>query len=413
MPILLPVSELEKGMRVAESFVHNGRTMVARQKVLNEADLDVLRRKFPQALVKIVDPILDELVEFEDTARNWDVARRAQTRISECMAHVGEQISPRSAMSGREYAMAQTAVLEVMRYLAENPVTAALLSRSLESGRYLSDHAASVFYLAMTLGSSVRSYIFRERSRQTSMKAVRTHSLMDMLPLGLGAMFVDLGLFPLARQLDDPEYDLTDEDRATLRDHPEIGADMLPDSFPSAGRAVVRTHHENMLGTGYPAGLRGERLHIFSRIVRICDAYAAATSARFEQARSPARALWEMTMGPMARYYDKALLKVFAGLIQPFPIGAKVQLTDGRFAVVVRYNRREPFEPEVIIAFDHWGDRLPKNELEGPLAITGRNGLRLAGFDNEDLSYIYSIDLYSKLPEDQPNCHNLFESAYP
>jgi hypothetical protein len=413
MPILLPVSELEKGMRVAESFVHRGRTMIARQKTLNEADLDILRRKFPNALVKIVDPILDELVEFEDTTRNWDVARRAQSRISECMADVGRKLSPRSAMSGREYAMAQTAVLDIMRYLAENPVTAALLSRSLESGQYLSDHAAAVFYLAMTLGSSVRSYVFRERSRQTSMKAVRTHSLMDMLPLGLGAMFIDLGLFPLARQLDDADYGLTDEDRRILRDHPEIGAEMLPESFPTAGRVVVRTHHENMTGSGYPNGMEGGKLHIFSRIVRICDAYASATSSRFSEARTPAKALWEMTMGPMARYYDRALLKVFAGLIQPFPIGAKVQLSDGRFGVVVRYNRRDPFQPDVIIAFNHWGDRLPKDELEGPLPITGQNGLRLAGFDDEDLSFIYSIDLYSDPPQNQPNCESVFGSVYP
>ena len=69
--------------------------------------------------------------------------------------------------------------------------------------------------------------------------------------------------------------------------------------MPSAAKMVVRWHHENFDGSGYPDRKPGSSLHVFVRIARICDAFDAATSEKFyKQAKSPVRALWEMTFGP-------------------------------------------------------------------------------------------------------------------
>ena len=43
---------------------------------------------------------------------------------------------------------------------------------------------------------------------------------------------------------------------------------------------MIRHHHENWDGTGYPDGLRGEDIPFLAALVRITDAYAALTSAR-------------------------------------------------------------------------------------------------------------------------------------
>jgi hypothetical protein len=153
---------------------------------------------------------------------------------------------------------------------------------------------------------------------------------------------------------------------------------------------VVRTHHESMDGTGYPLGMRGDSQHIFTRIVRICDAFDAATSAKFYKgAKSTARALWEMSCGPYRKCYDPVLMKVFGGIIQPFPIGAKLRLTDGRIAVVVKYNRKQPFQPTVVVAFDPDGQRYPVEKLEGPLNVGDGNALRIERYGEETLGYLY------------------------
>jgi hypothetical protein len=282
-----------------------------------------------------------------------------------------------------------------------------------DASTYLADHSGSVFYLALVLGSAVRDYVVRERVRQTSAAHLSASVSLDLLPLGLGAMFMDLGMYPLER-LFAPDYVLTAEDRAQIRQHPSAGAELLPETLPPGARMVVRTHHENYDGTGYPAGMPGADQHVFTRIIRLCDAYEAATATRvYAAAKSPARVLWEICAGAHRNCYDPVLAKVFRTLIQPFPIGAKLRLSDGRWGVLVRYNRKDPFKPLVIVAFDESGNRLPPEELRPPLTLGEDNDLRLASFDGEDLSYLYQTPAEPAGPPDYEHLETLMAASYP
>ncbi len=391
-------------MRLAEPFVHKGRVMLASDKLVNEADIDILQRRFPQALVKVADPILDGLVQFEDDQQDREVARQAQGRIAETMAEVGKSIGGRASLSGKDFRAMESAALEVMRYLAEHPVSAALVNRTMRTETFLADHAGAVFYLSMVLGSTVKGYVVQERIRQTAARNIRSQTVFDLVPLGLASMFMDLSLYPLAEIYDVENPTLTETEAERFRNHPALSAEMLPEVFPATARAVVRTHHENHAGEGYPDALEPDKLHIFARIIRICDAFAAVTATEvFPNALSPCRALWEMMRGGYRRYFDPVLMPLFARLIQPFPIGAKVQLADGREAVVVRYNRMEPFKPTIIIAFDPDGSRLPPDRIEGPISLREREDLRIAGFAGEDLSFLHQPQVEPDLEQATPD----------
>ena len=172
-------------------------------------------------------------------------------------------------------------------------MSAALISRNGTEQGYLAEHAGNVFYLSMVLGAAVRDYVVRERQRQTSASNLTHAVAMDLLPLGLGAMFLDVAMTPLEHVFV-PGYELSDEDRKLIYEHPSAGADMLPESMPSAAKMIVRWHHENFDGSGYPDKRPGSGLHVFVRIARVCDAFDAATSAKFYSGapKSPVRALW-------------------------------------------------------------------------------------------------------------------------
>jgi hypothetical protein len=98
-------------------------------------------------------------------------------------------------------------------------------------------------------------------------------------------------------------------------------------------------------------------------------------------------------------------------VIQPFPIGAKLGLADGRTAVVVRYNRKVPFQPNVVVAFDERGERLPADRLEGPMNVGEGNSLQLASYAGEDLGYIREMAAAESRPAEE--FRELVESAYP
>ena len=67
-----------------------------------------------------------------------------------------------------------------------------------------------------------------------------------------------------------------------VRRHPTLGYNFL--SQKKIGdenfRSMILHHHENFDGSGYPDNIKGELIPVGSRILRICDVYAALVSER-------------------------------------------------------------------------------------------------------------------------------------
>jgi putative two-component system response regulator len=74
---------------------------------------------------------------------------------------------------------------------------------------------------------------------------------------------------------------LSAEEFSLIQQHPIIGANILR-SIPSFSDLlpIVLSHHERMDGKGYPHGLKGDRIHLWSRMTAVADTYDALTSDR-------------------------------------------------------------------------------------------------------------------------------------
>ena len=74
---------------------------------------------------------------------------------------------------------------------------------------------------------------------------------------------------------------------------------------------IIRAAHERWDGGGYPDGLAGEAIPLESRIVFVCDAFHAMTSARpYGQALSEAEALEEL-LAHAGTQFDPAVVTAF------------------------------------------------------------------------------------------------------
>ena len=76
---------------------------------------------------------------------------------------------------------------------------------------------------------------------------------------------------------------LTEDEFEIMKKHAAFGHDILKGSGSrvlQAGAEIALGHHEKFDGTGYPQGLRGEAIPLFSRIVAVADVFDALTSER-------------------------------------------------------------------------------------------------------------------------------------
>jgi HD-GYP domain-containing protein (c-di-GMP phosphodiesterase class II) len=109
--------------------------------------------------------------------------------------------------------------------------------------------------------------------------------------------------------------ELTAEEYEHVKQHPQHTFRLLSNiRFPvdlADVPFVAAAHHERWDGTGYPNGLKGDRIPLGSRIVSVADAYDAITEERcYSEPWSPERALVALTMRS-GTYFDPAVIEAF------------------------------------------------------------------------------------------------------
>lgn len=89
---------------------------------------------------------------------------------------------------------------------------------------------------------------------------------------------------------------LTFSERCALWRHPIAGERLACErGFPQAVGLLIRWHHENWDGSGYPDGLRGEQIPLPARLLRLADVWCALTGDRpFRPAYTTTEAVAQM-----------------------------------------------------------------------------------------------------------------------
>lgn len=99
--------------------------------------------------------------------------------------------------------------------------------------------------------------------------------------LELGALLHDIGKLALPDAVLIKPGKLDEEEIAQMRQHPQIGHDLLQQvDFLRGAAAIPHSHHERWDGTGYPQGLRGEAIPLAARIFSVVDVWDALITAR-------------------------------------------------------------------------------------------------------------------------------------
>lgn len=99
--------------------------------------------------------------------------------------------------------------------------------------------------------------------------------------LHFAALLHDIGLVAVSPRMPQVTGDVDIDYLVAISEHPEAGVRMLQDiDFLADALPGILSHHERMDGRGYPAGLRGEAIPLFARMIAVADAFDSLTTTR-------------------------------------------------------------------------------------------------------------------------------------
>ena len=168
--------------------------------------------------------------------------------------------------------------------------------------------------VVLALGVAVE---IRDRNTDGHCRRLAVHAAAAGASLGLsaaecrtlhhGGYLHDLGKVAIPDRILLKPGRLTPAEEAFMRLHPVIG-DVLCRRLPvlRAVRPIVRWHHERLDGSGYPDGLKGDRIPLLAQITGIADVYDAIVSVRPYKAAQPAAVACEILRDEVKRGRQRA-----------------------------------------------------------------------------------------------------------
>ncbi|HED34230.1 MAG TPA: response regulator [Gammaproteobacteria bacterium] len=179
-----------------------------------------------------------------------------------------------------------------------------------------------------TMGS-----IGETRSKETGqhVKRVAEYSRLFMLLSGLDRYEADLvamaspmhdiGKVGIPDSILNKKGRLTEDEFEIMKTHAVLGYDMLKHS----DRPIMRTaaiialeHHEKWDGTGYPKGLEGKNIDLYSRITALADVFDALGSDRCYKKAWDDDRIFDLLKEQSGKHFDPELVRMFFDNIDDF-----------------------------------------------------------------------------------------------
>ncbi len=347
--LLLDVESLRPGLETAAPISHPRRPTTELAKpgvVLDEAMIATMARLgVHQAWVRWPSlDFLDARIDRQVTDLRGDVYELLKTDFQAAQAQtvgVGQYVRYCSTISNLVCSLLSAG------HTGGGVQTAALFDHD----HGLFSHSAAVAYLSLTLALRLETYLVRER------RAAGAVAACDVTNLGVGAMLHDVGKLQLPSTVDIHEP-LDGPPTKAYASHPRRGYSMIGERISPTARAVVLHHHQRFDGSGFPdmeavtrnrkAGpLHGRQIHIFSRIVGLCDTFEHLCHDADGGPRPVVAALHDLVHTELHRRFDPILVRGLLVHVPPFALGNVVRLNDGRLAAVTGLNAKRPCRPQV------------------------------------------------------------------
>jgi putative nucleotidyltransferase with HDIG domain len=141
------------------------------------------------------------------------------------------------------------------------------------------------------------------------------HDEATIKAIEAAALLHDTGKLAIPEHILNKPGKLTSDEFEVMKQHARIGAEILaPVDFPFPVLPIVRHHHENWDGTGYPDGISATDIPIGARILSVVDCFDALTSDRPYRRRMTDEAALTILLERKGSMYDPLVVDTFSAV---------------------------------------------------------------------------------------------------
>ncbi len=295
-----------------------GLLLIPKHTVLKKEHIEILRKhdisiadhelepgeETPQTPEKLIDRATEEIRDIFQTIRTIQKIPMAEVR---------------------------SRIIPCISQAAENPSLFSILSGLQAKDDYTYRHNIGVGVMAALLGKWLHL------------------SSEELSLLTVSAALHDVGKINIPDSILNKPGKFTDAEYELMKRHTVMGYEIIQNTPGLNPRValVALQHHEREDGGGYPYGITGEQMDVFSKIVAVSDVFHALASNRIYRRAVPFYRVMEQMLNEGFGKLNTEICAVFVQRMMDMSVGSEVVLTNGMRGQIVLIHPHDPVNPLV------------------------------------------------------------------
>jgi HD-GYP domain-containing protein (c-di-GMP phosphodiesterase class II) len=313
------VYDLKPNMILAEDLVLNGLTLVAKEIQLTNSMIKKILEFYPSDTIYICDLAQEPIVPSLGISRNESLIQ-TENVLSNFSNTIDNFLNKVEANSRPDLTEIKTMSKEILDNFNDYGSIIKSITSSRDIDEYLMRHCVNVAMLSSMLG------------RWLNLPS------KDLTLLTYAAFLHDIGKTKVNPALLNKPSKLTRSEFEEVKKHSIYSYELvksMPYLDPSVSLGVLM-HHERLDGSGYPLGLKEDKISTFAKIIGITDIFDAMTSDKvYSKKQNPFKALETMQHDCMG-LLDYNYLTVFIEQMLNYYTGEMVKLNNGFVGKIIK-----------------------------------------------------------------------------
>lgn len=337
--ITMSIFDCKPGMKIAETIHNNyGAIMLTENTILDK-----------QAINRIDSMGISQIKVFEQDSEEIksNYNKNVQQKYEDNINDIKNIMSRIAVGSSIDMSKVRKVAGTISTDVYSNRDIVNVLNELREAGEYTYTHSINVSFISMMIGKWMNC---SERTIKHLIQAGLLH---------------DIGKYKVPQEIIMKPGKLTQAEFEQVKKHPLHAYSMLRGITTIHEDVLygVLMHHEREDGTGYPTGVKSDKINIIAKILAVADIYDAMTSERIYRKRQSPFEVFRLMQNDSYGKLHPLVLDTFINHMSMYYIGMEVRLSNGAVGEVVFINPRHISQPIVKVG-DEYIDLTKNTDLK-------------------------------------------------